>query len=132
VTTVKAAQQNWSVIVVKFPSLSSYAARMLTVLGTALAALGSADPAATAAVTCNTPSVAMYHVDALAQLRRWDYASPLDGGSAWTQQLIGSGWGGLNVVSSGSGVLYAVDGSGNLRWYKDDDFTGGVAAEAVA
>jgi len=104
------------------------AARCLAALGTALAAIGLAGPSARAAVTCDMPSVALYHVDALAQLRRWSYASPLDGSSAWTQQMIGTGWSGLNIVSGGSGVLYTIDSSGNLRWYKDDDFTGGVAA----
>lgn len=111
-----------------FPSRVGLAARCLTALGAVLALIGLAGPPARAAVMCNTPSVAMYHVDALSQLRRWSYASPLDGSSAWTQQVIGSGWGGLNVVSGGSGVLYAIDSSGVLRWYKDDNFTGGVAA----
>jgi hypothetical protein len=103
-------------------------ARCLTALGTVLAAIGLAGPSAQAAVTCDLPSVAMYHVDALSQLRRWSYAAPLDGSSAWTQQVIGSGWGGLNVVSGGDGVLYAIDAAGSLRWYKDDNFTGGVPA----
>lgn len=106
---------------------SSFVVRCLTVLGAALAAIGLAGPSASAAVTCNTPGVAMYHVDGLSQLRRWTYGSPLDGSSAWTQQLLGTGWSGLNVVSGGSGVLYAINSSGDLRWYMDDDFTGGVA-----
>jgi hypothetical protein len=110
------------------PRRRSLVTRCLTVLGTTLAAIGLADPSASAAVTCNTPSVAMYHVDAQSQLRRWSYASPLDGSSAWAQQMIGVGWGGLNVVSGGSGVLYAIDSSGSLRWYRDDNAAGGVAA----
>jgi hypothetical protein len=93
-----------------------------------LAAIGPADPSAGAAVTCKTPSVAMYHIDAMSQMRRWSYTSPLDGSSEWTQQLIGAGWGGLNVVSGGSGVLYAIDSSGNLHWYLDDNYSGGSAA----
>lgn len=108
--------------------LARFAARLPIVAATALAAFGSADPSATAAVTCNTPSVAMYHVDALAQLRRWSYPSPLDGGSGWTEQQIGTGWGGLNIVSGGGGVLYSIDPAGNLRWYKDEDFSGGAAS----
>lgn len=111
-----------------FPGRAGFAARCLTVLATALAAIGLADPSAQAALTCNTPGVALYHVDALSQLRRWTYASPLGSSSTWTQQLIGSGWGGLNLVSGGNGVLYAIDPSGNLRWYKDVDYTGGPAA----
>lgn len=107
--------------------LFSFVARFLTVFATTSAAIGLADTSAMAAVTCDTPNVAMYHVDALAQLRRWDYASPLDGSSGWVEQSIGSGWGGVNVVSGGSGVLYTIDSSGKLRWYKDTDFTGGAA-----
>jgi hypothetical protein len=107
---------------------SNFAARFLTVLATTSAAIGLTDASAMAAVTCDTPNVAMYHVDALAQLRRWDYASPLDGSSGWAEQSIGSGWGGVNVVSGGSGVLYTIDASGKLRWYKDNDFTGGPAS----
>ncbi len=111
-----------------FPRRAGLAARFLTVLGTTLATAGLAAPSANAVTTCNTPSVAMYHVDASSQLRRWSYASPLDGSSNWTQQLIGSGWSGLNVESGGSGVLYAIDASGNLRWYKDNNYTGGAAS----
>jgi hypothetical protein len=70
----------------------------------------------------------MYHVDALNQLRRWDYASPLDGSSGWTEQSIGTGWGGLNVVSGGHGVLYAIGPSGSLRWYQDNAFDGSAGA----
>lgn len=111
-----------------FCSRARLTTRCLTALGTMLAAIALTGPPARAAVTCGTPSVALYHVDALAQLRRWSYASPLDGSSAWTQQLLGTGWGGLNVVAGGSGVLYAIDAAGNLRWYKDNGFTGGAAA----
>ncbi|HEU5333622.1 MAG TPA: tachylectin-related carbohydrate-binding protein [Actinocrinis sp.] len=111
-----------------FAGRAGFVARCLTVLGTALAAAGLADPAAQAALTCNTPGVALYHVDALSQLRRWTYSSPLGSSSTWTQQLIGTGWSGLSLVSGGGGVLYAIDPSGNLRWYKDLDYAGGAQA----
>jgi hypothetical protein len=110
-----------------FPARSSLLTRCLTVFGTALAAVGLANAPARADVVCNTPAVAMYHVDGLSQLRRWSYGSPLDGSSSWTEQLLGSGWGALNIVSGGSGVLYTIDSSGNLHWYLDADYTGGVA-----
>lgn len=107
------------------------AIRRLMPLAAALAAALPAAPAAHAAsatVTCNAPAVPVYHVDALGQLRRWSYPAPLDGSGAsgWTQQVLGTGWGGLDVVSGGDGVLYTIDSPGDLRWYKDDDaFSGG-------
>lgn len=116
------------------------ATRPLKLLATAFAAIAAftaAPPAhaadsaaATAAVTCATPTVPVYHVDGLGQLRRWSYPAPLDGSGAsgWKQQIVGSGWGGLNVFSGGSGVLFTLDSSGDLRWYKDDGFAGGAAS----
>lgn len=111
------------------------ATRPLKLLATAFAAavaLTAAPPAhaANATVTCATPAVPVYHVDGLGQLRRWSYPAPLDGSGAdgWKQQSIGGGWGGLNVLSGGSGVLFTVDSSGDLRWYKDDGFAGGAAS----
>ncbi|MFL6110641.1 MAG: tachylectin-related carbohydrate-binding protein, partial [Catenulispora sp.] len=85
-----------------------------------------------AAVTCTTPNVPLYQPDVLGQLRRWSYAAPLDGTSGWTQQAIGIGWLGLTIVSGGDGVLYTIDGLGNLHWYQDDGFagTGGAAWSA--
>lgn len=112
----------------EIPRRASLVARFLTTLGAAVATIGLTGPPASAAVTCNAQGVAMYHVDTLSQLRRWSFASPLDGGSQWGQQTIGVGWGALNVVSGGSGVLYAIDASGNLRWYMDHDFAGGPTA----
>jgi hypothetical protein len=90
------------------------------------AALAASRPiaAVTVGVTCTSPNVHIYHADALGQLRRWDYAAPLDGSSAWTQQLAGNGWGGLDVFSGGDGVLYTIDASGDLRWYQDDGAAG--------
>jgi hypothetical protein len=84
--------------------------------------------AATASVTCTTPAVPMYHVDAQAQLRRWGLGSPLSGTPGWVEQQIGTGWSGLNVISGGGGMIYTIDQAGNLRWYDDDDFSGGGAS----
>jgi len=125
---MKAHNEHRSAVVSGLTRRAALAARGLTLLGTALATIGLAGPPARAAVTCSTPSVAMYHLDASSQLWRWSYASPIDGSSDWTQQLIGFGWNGLNVVSGGSGILYAIDSSGNLRWYKDNNDAGGVAS----
>jgi hypothetical protein len=102
----------------------------LTVAATALVTVATrvAPVAAAVRTRCASP-VAMYHVDALGQLRRWNYAAPLDGSSGWTQQKIGTGWGGLKTVAGGSGVVYAVDSAGDLRWYRDNGYagTGGAA-----
>ncbi len=47
-----------------------------------------------------------------------------DGGRGWAPgsgSRIGSGWDAFRtVVSGGGGVLYAIDGNGNLLWYRDD------------
>lgn len=108
----------------RVPLLST--ALMATALALTTATTAVAQTAATTAtVTCTTPSVAMYHVDASAQLRRWSFASPLDGTPGWTQQMIGTDWSGLNVVSGGDGTLYTVDQSGNLRWYSDGNYAAG-------
>lgn len=88
--------------------------------------------ASTASVTCTTPAVAMYHVDAQAQLRRWGLGSPLSGTPGWVEQQIGSGWSGLNVVSCGNGTIYTIDQAGNLRWYDDDNYAGGGASWSPA
>lgn len=71
----------------------------------------------------------MYHIDGLAQLRRWSLSSAIDGSGSWTEQQLGSGWSGLTVFSGGSGVLFAIDSQANLRWYQDTGFagTGGAA-----
>lgn len=84
--------------------------------------------ASTASVTCTTPAVAMYHVDAQGQLRRWGLESPLTGTPGWVEQRIGSGWSGLNVISGGDGTIYTIDRAGNLRWYDDDHYAGGGAS----
>lgn len=84
--------------------------------------------AGTADVVCTTPAVAMYHVDGLAQLRRWSFAAPLDGTPGWAQQMIGTSWSGLNVMSGGNGVLYTIDQDGNLRWYSDKNYANGGGA----
>lgn len=116
------------------PRRTRRGARPLTLLATALVtacALAAAPLPAhadAATVTCATPTVPVYHVDDFGQMRRWSYPAPLDGSgaAAWTQQVLGSGWSGLNVVSGGDGVLYTIDGGGDLRWYKDDGaYTGG-------
>jgi Tachylectin len=110
------------------------AASLRQLLGAAAAAtalafaapVASASAATTAAaLTCTTPAVAMYHVDGAAQLRRWGFASPLDGTPGWTEQMIGTVWNGLNVVSGGNGMIYTIDQSGNLRWYDDDNYAKG-------
>lgn len=85
-------------------------------------------PAQVDAVSCTTPAVPMYHVDALAQLRRWGLQSPVTGSPGWTGQLIGTGWSGLNVISGGDGVIYTIDSAGNLHWYSDGNFAGGGPA----
>lgn len=107
-------------------TLSAVAATAFAVLAPVLGPAADADAASTATVTCASPSVPIYHVDALAQLRRWSYTNPLEITPGWAQQQIGEGWGGLNVFSGGSGVLYAIDSSGNLNWYKDQNYGGGV------
>jgi hypothetical protein len=81
-----------------------------------------------ASVSCMPSSAAVYHVDGLGQLRRWSFASPLDGAADWTQQQIGTGWNGLTVFSGGRGVLYTVDSAGLLRWYRDQGSPGGGAS----
>ncbi|OLE20748.1 MAG: hypothetical protein AUG49_23995 [Catenulispora sp. 13_1_20CM_3_70_7] len=97
----------------------------VTVSGTGTSGThGTAFPLTVTTETCTTPSVPLYQPDILGQLRRWSYASPLDGTSGWTQQAIGIGWGGLTVVSGGDGVLYTIDSLGNLHWYQDDNFAG--------
>jgi len=44
------------------------------------------------------------------------------GGAAWgsgTGSIVGTGWGGFTTLTSGGqGVVYGIDGSGNLRWYR--------------
>ncbi|HEV2639637.1 MAG TPA: tachylectin-related carbohydrate-binding protein [Actinocrinis sp.] len=75
--------------------------------------------------TCTTPSVPMYHVDALGSLDRWSFAAPLTGKPGWTEHSIGSGWAGLDVISGGDGVLYTIDSSGALHWYSDGAYAGG-------
>ncbi len=109
-------------------------ARRAPLLGTALAAgvialataISADTPAvAAASVTCTTPAVAMYHVDAQGQLRRWGLESPLSGTPGWIEERIGGGWSGLNVISGGNGTIYAIDHAGNLRWYDDDHYAGG-------
>lgn len=109
--------------------LAAFAAA-LAVFGPAAALGGSGGSwaaAQTASTTCATPGVPMYHVDAANQLRRWSYASPLDGASGWTQTEIGTGWGGLDVISGGDGVIYTIDSSGDLHWYQDENYAGGDA-----
>ena len=95
--------------------------RGLAACTTALAAFAVSAPSAPAqtAVSCASPSVALYHLDALGQLRRWNFASPTDGTAGWLQQQIGTGWAGLDAFSGGVGVIYARDSSGNLYWYLD-------------
>jgi Tachylectin len=104
------------------------AVRGLTALATVLAAFAvsatsaTSAPAAQTTASCASPSVALYHVDAQGRLRRWNFASPLDGGSAgWSQRQIGSGWAGLDAFSGGGGVIFARDSSGTLRWYLDNN-----------
>lgn len=91
---------------------------------TAAAAVTTAPRTPLSTLTCATPYVPMYHVDGLAQLRRWSLTSAVDGSGGWTEQQIGSGWTGLTVVSGGSGTLFAIDTQGNLRWYQDTGFAG--------
>lgn len=107
-------------------SLAAVAATAFAVFGPVLGPAANADAASMANVTCVSPSVPIYHVDALSQLRRWSYTNPLLITPGWAQQQIGTGWGGLNVFSGGSGVLYAIDSSGNLLWYKDQNYGGGA------
>lgn len=98
--------------------------RGLTALATALAAFAASAPLAPAAqttVTCASPGVVLYHVDGQGQLRRWSFASPLDGSANWLQQQIGSGWTGLDAFSGGGGVIFARDASGALHWYLDEN-----------
>lgn len=42
-------------------------------------------------------------------------------------RLVGTGWQNFrNVFSAGDGVIYAIDGSGNLLWYKHKQYTDAV------
>jgi hypothetical protein len=68
----------------------------------------------------------MYHVDGQSQLRRWSYSAPLDGSSGWTEKMIGTGWGGLTILSGGTGVLYTIDSSGYMHWHQDKGYNGSI------
>ena len=137
------------------------AARGLTVLGTALAALGLATSASVGAdahlrspastlgtpntlslgptvVTCATPYVPLYHVDSLAQLRRWSYAAPLDGSSGWLEQMIGTGWNGLPKFLSpgdwnGDNLvdLIGITPSGDVRLYTSNGHGGWINGRGI-
>jgi hypothetical protein len=105
---------------------AAFAAAPAVFAATAGQTATAATATAATTVTCATPAVPVYHVDAANRLRRWSYASPADGGSGWTQAQIGTGWGGLDVISGGDGVIYTVDSSGDLRWYSDENHAGGA------
>lgn len=49
---------------------------------------------------------------------------------AWEgAKVVGGGWGGFKQVFAGAdGVIYAIDGSGNLFWYRHDGYLTGAGA----
>jgi Tachylectin len=107
--------------------LAAFAAALAVLVPATASSGGSRAAAQAASVACATPGVPMYHVDGANQLRRWSFASPSTGASGWTQAQIGTGWAGLGPISGGDGVIYAVDSSGDLRWYQDENYAGGAA-----
>jgi hypothetical protein len=65
----------------------------------------------------------VFAVDSQANLRWYlDTGFGGTGGAAWgtgTGSIVGTGWGGFTTLTSGGqGVVYGIDASGNLRWYR--------------
>ncbi len=65
----------------------------------------------------------IYTIDSAGQLHWYhDQNHAVGGGANWAAAsgaVIGTGWGGFaQVVTNGGGVIYALDRSGNLHWYR--------------
>lgn len=74
----------------------------------------------------------IYALDASGNLRWYMHADPLRGSAVWAAGgsgvLIGTGWQQYSRFGSiGAGIIYAVDASGNLLWFRHLDPLGGTA-----
>ena len=77
----------------------------------------------------------IYALDSSGNLRWYMHADPLGGSAVWAAGgsgvLIATGWQNYSRFGSiGAGVIYAVDASGNLLWFRHLDPIGGTATWA--
>ncbi len=128
---------DWSLrVLLPRPSVRRAAASAAGALVASLAPvlLPVALPAAEAAVpaSCAT-SAAVYGVAADGSLREWLDSGPATAGNMTAAAApVGVGWGGFTrLLPAGSGVLYAVDASGRLRWYRHTGYQTGAATWAT-
>jgi Tachylectin len=78
---------------------------------------------------CTDPVVSNYHMDGNGQLRRWTDSDPLTGTASWNQAMIDPAWSSTKTFSGGNGVIFTITPTGDLRWYKDNNYnsTGGAS-----
>lgn len=87
--------------------------------------------------TVNATAGTIYAIDGAGALRWYRHADGEGGAYRWAipnfGAVIGDGFATLSrLVSGGNGVLYGVDGAGNLRWYRHGDPAGGSGNWVVA
>lgn len=72
----------------------------------------------------------IYVVDKSGDLFWYRHLGYLDGRDAWANQArgarVGVGWGGVRLAfAGGNGIIYAVDGKGDLYWYRHTGYVDG-------
>ncbi len=75
----------------------------------------------------------IYAVAADGSLYWYKHLGSTDGSNKWsfsgTPKLVGSGWQYFKkIFAGGAGVIYAIDGAGNLLWYKNTGWATGTAS----
>ncbi len=75
----------------------------------------------------------IYAVDGLGQLRWYKHLDQVNGSATWhsaSGSIVGTGWhfNQIFAAPNGTGVIYAVNAAGELRWYKHSGFASGTNA----